>query len=820
MDMQTYTLKELPVLTRKAFQEALPSMGLSQRRAQIEYAEHVAEVLSAGRGASDKQGRLGQTGIGLIEAGTGVGKTLGYLIPAALFNQITGLRVGISTHTLALQDQMWGEAARTAGRAPDWSHPEDRGVDLAITREAVRRLGFGDVDVCFIRARKAYVDVSRAMALIKDMTADDPTLANDQDWSAFMRWVNDVRDAKPGVSGLFKDAYAIPAGLAASELWIENPDPDVHLNPYYAQSRLGSRNAGIVLHTHAMALINAHTWHKILEDDLPMSVTIFDEADQLESMGEALSSRRMRPRTLRNQIQHQLSRTDNGWSAPTRAKAESLIGLCKEGIKFLDSVLEAHLDAERSGHEEARTLAFPFDVDTQEASRALYHLKSIAAGIEALDKSTGGQFEHPAEDWRRAAAAFDTGTTAETICALSFTPVNKWGAFQVRDMYPARLIGRSWARSKQALGDDDSPMDSHHESIIFTSATLTNDALDDKDRFQLFKISLGLSDRNNRMLKQVVVEPAAGYGVLEHLYLPVPMHAKTLKFEPWPAIFTKGSSEGEETHGAPESRPDIQLNPEWLERVAQTLVHVQKAASDKGQSSLILTGSYSETEQLLNTVNRLGLPLDALWHLEHGYDQLGELLGAVRCAPAGKLLVTPAAWQGISLEGAQNTQIMGDVVITRSPYPPFDAVRLLGHLKRNQALASLGVADLKPKQELEKYERSRSRYIAYCKTRQGMGRLVRHHTHRGNIWILDPRVAALTDLKKLGFLHDDPALEKVARRNGNGVSDPRYWLVRAIPKRFDLYSESNPHCVRLLTLNKHSVDVYEPNVLNPSAMSI
>lgn len=42
----------------------------------------------------------------LVEAGTGTGKSLAYLVPAALWSLSTGERVVISTHTISLQDQL------------------------------------------------------------------------------------------------------------------------------------------------------------------------------------------------------------------------------------------------------------------------------------------------------------------------------------------------------------------------------------------------------------------------------------------------------------------------------------------------------------------------------------------------------------------------------------------------------------------------------------------------------------------------------------------------------------------------------------------
>ena len=67
--------------------------GYETRRGQLEMAAAVAEHLSRG-------GQLA------VEAGTGTGKSLGYLVPAALHARANHDRVVVSTHTLNLQDQL------------------------------------------------------------------------------------------------------------------------------------------------------------------------------------------------------------------------------------------------------------------------------------------------------------------------------------------------------------------------------------------------------------------------------------------------------------------------------------------------------------------------------------------------------------------------------------------------------------------------------------------------------------------------------------------------------------------------------------------
>ena len=66
------------------------------RPSQREMAARVARLYSLG-------------GIGLIEAGTGVGKSLGYLVPALRWAAANGERTVVSTNTITLQEQLVGK---------------------------------------------------------------------------------------------------------------------------------------------------------------------------------------------------------------------------------------------------------------------------------------------------------------------------------------------------------------------------------------------------------------------------------------------------------------------------------------------------------------------------------------------------------------------------------------------------------------------------------------------------------------------------------------------------------------------------------------
>lgn len=83
---------------RRFFDEELPARlnGWEARPAQAAMAERIGEVLGAGADGASL----------VVEAGTGTGKSLAYLVPAALWALKNDKKVIVSTHTKALQAQL------------------------------------------------------------------------------------------------------------------------------------------------------------------------------------------------------------------------------------------------------------------------------------------------------------------------------------------------------------------------------------------------------------------------------------------------------------------------------------------------------------------------------------------------------------------------------------------------------------------------------------------------------------------------------------------------------------------------------------------
>ncbi len=94
--------------------------GFEEREEQVEMARAVAETLNEG-------GRL------IVEAGTGVGKSLAYLLPAAIYAAQNNKRVVVSTNTINLQEQLVHKDLPMLVEALS-AEPELSGQDLDYTQ--------------------------------------------------------------------------------------------------------------------------------------------------------------------------------------------------------------------------------------------------------------------------------------------------------------------------------------------------------------------------------------------------------------------------------------------------------------------------------------------------------------------------------------------------------------------------------------------------------------------------------------------------------------------------------------------------------------
>lgn len=100
----------------------LTGSGAEARPAQVAYASEAGEVFAPRR-------REGLPHVLLAQAGTGIGKTLGYLAPASLWAEQSGGTVWVSTYTKALQRQLRRESRRA------WPGQRENGTQPVVVRK-------------------------------------------------------------------------------------------------------------------------------------------------------------------------------------------------------------------------------------------------------------------------------------------------------------------------------------------------------------------------------------------------------------------------------------------------------------------------------------------------------------------------------------------------------------------------------------------------------------------------------------------------------------------------------------------------------------
>lgn len=214
------------------------------REGQTEMAEAVARTLEEG-------------GALVVEAGTGVGKTYAYLVPALL----SGERVLLSTATKALQDQLF---ARDLPR-------------LAETLGAPVRMAL-------LKGRASYLCLHRLEQARQDVSAQDRgvarVLAKVEDWSRSTR-AGDLAE----LAGLDERSPVIPLVTSTRENCLGSQCPrfrecHVHL------ARREALAADIVVINHHLFFADVAVRESGMAELLPsVRVVVFDEAHQINETG-------------------------------------------------------------------------------------------------------------------------------------------------------------------------------------------------------------------------------------------------------------------------------------------------------------------------------------------------------------------------------------------------------------------------------------------------------------------------------------------------------------------------------------------------------
>jgi Rad3-related DNA helicase len=663
-------MKQLPLQNsvENIFAESLPRLfggGYERRAEQVSMARVVAETVENG-------------GIGLIEAGTGLGKSLAYLVPLVLHCLRTGERAVVSTYTKNLQTQLIAKdfpAALRAARAE------------------------GNIDGAVLMGRASYACRQRLDRLL-DGIREDPS---------FGRGLRDALDRAGG------ELDAVPR-----EVWGRRSDLRARLvcptrdavcagcrlrgDCYMYRARRRAVDARVVFANHALLFSDLAASGALLGE---YGVLVLDEAHHVEDVATDFFTVSYSPRSVRGSVH---SVYDPDYEETVRYIRAMVAAESEEDAETVDDLWGGFHDAMRRADRSTDALFErlakntekmgpdvktnsrngPVQVVYQEGAPLFYDADTAASDVvAALEQMAGaaGALSELAENSETltqsgVGGAMDAiaGAAAETRARFEFLI----GGTDENHVFYARLDPASAVTALSASPVDmrarlGANLEEGARATVLTSATL---AVGDDFSFFVERYGLEGCERVATHRFESPFDLKSGRLVLVPSFLPEPDRAGF-----------------------------VEMAAGLIDRVSDEL----------GRRILVLCTARSQVDSLLRLLGRRkSRPMFA----QTDGASRSQLLEDFRRSRGGLLAGLASFWEGIDLPGDE----LELLVILKLPFlvptgPVTQArTRLITESGEN-AFEKLFIPDV------------------VLKLRQGMGRLIRTGHDRGAVILLDSRLS-------------------------------------------------------------------------------
>jgi ATP-dependent DNA helicase DinG len=655
--------------------------GYEDRPGQREMLAAVVERFNAG-------------GVAVIEAGTGTGKSLAYLVPAARWAQQNRERTVISTNTINLQQQLTGK-------------------DLPLVRELV-----GDVKWALVKGRGNYISIRRALLAAESQGS---LFENDraEEMEALVRWMESTDD------GSLADLGFVPS----EEAWEEvRSDPDICLRAkcphfqrcFYQESRRKASEAMLLVVNHHLlftdlavrAATRNYTEAAVLP---PYRRVVLDEAHNVEDaatshLGVEVTRRGLfrtmsrldrRGRGILTALHEAVRTAENGPELRERmdARVRPALSRARAAVDGLLDELDPYVPAE-----EVAVRLGPGGIGEPAAGGAVAErLEATLAALDTLGREIAELrarlelHEELADDLR--GRVLDLRATERRVAAaahglrLVLAPGEE-GAAYVRWL---ESKGRG-ARTNLALAAAPIELGSLLREALFGRArttVLTSATLATQRRFDFLRRRLGLDEADHE-------PPDDRLDVSEHIVMsPFDFSCQTLL-------------------GVPTDLPPPERGDDDYQRATARVLIDFAELSDGGLFALFT--SHAALRRVAGLMRASGA--GSGWPLYvQGEDDRHRLLERFVDAGRGILLGTASFWEGVDVPGRPLRGLVIQKLPFRVPTEPVTAARM-------EAIERAGGDPF----------RSFMLPHAALRLKQGFGRLVRSRTDRGAVLVLDDRL--------------------------------------------------------------------------------
>lgn len=652
------------------------------REGQVRMAQAVAEAINQGR-------------ILTVEAGTGTGKSLAYLVPAMLWAQGNKKRVVIATKTIALQEQLIFK-------------------DIPLARGLMR----DPPHAALIKGRSNYVCLRKLNDVINHQLGlfDDDEEGDKKEIKQLAEWVREHQVGDRSDLPFLPTKRAWDAIQSDGDMCLGAKCPHFQQSPFYVSRREAARARILVVNQALLfadlAIRESTGNHKAAAVIPPYDVVVMDEAHTMEDVATDHFAKKISSFGLRLALGRLISGRgssgvivrlqrfvmQSGLTEVVESVAHSIVQI-REAQESLSQALEAMaaelhevLNPERASSQEvwlnesllrSGRLAEAKNV-AQELLVVMSNLIRIARNLKRrlneLDDEMLAQMEGIMIEFEARIARLDHMAVALQDFAVKHDP----------DVIPWVEL-RRFRNGRMEFEYRVSPLDIspalrkalYHpfHSVVLTSATLDLD-----DDFAFFANRSGLTELTER--SHTVCRVPSPFDYVQQARLVVPHLG---------------------------SQPD---QGAFAQHVAELVIELAELGSG---GTLVLFTSYA----MLNKVAQFcegPLAARGIDLLVQGREQRSILIHRMKQA-MGVLLGTDSFWEGVDLPGLA----LSKLVVTKLPFTQINDPIFAA---RSEAVRRRGGQPF-PDYALP---------LALLKFKQGAGRLIRHRTDQGLLFVTDRRI--------------------------------------------------------------------------------